>query len=64
MLEQRLGGGFQSGAYLVRDQAETPAALKWSTDLDWAGVVQQAHRCWLRLTHGWPTPVWLAVGCI
>lgn len=61
-LVRRLGGGHQSGAWLV-GSADLQAVLKWSPDEQWAAQVMRAERS-VRVarSHGYPTPRWLATG--
>ncbi|WP_328325088.1 aminoglycoside phosphotransferase family protein [Kribbella sp. NBC_00382] len=62
-LVQRLAGGNQSGAYLVRAPDHRQAVLKWSERTAWAGqVLRAAPRIPLIRERGYPTPAWLAVG--
>jgi aminoglycoside phosphotransferase (APT) family kinase protein len=60
---RRLAGGFQSGAYELRDADGGRAVLKWTTDTTWARQVLRAAPVVERVrTAGWPTAKWLAVG--
>ena len=61
-LQSRFDSGMQSGAWLVVDDDDRPAVLKWSRNgsepdlLRLAGVVERIRGA------GYPTPDWLAVG--
>jgi Ser/Thr protein kinase RdoA (MazF antagonist) len=60
---RRLAGGIQAGAYELRDPADRPAVLKWSTRRDWAEQMLRAVPAVRRVRErGWPTPAWLAAG--
>lgn len=62
-LVRPLLGGFQSGAWLIEDDARRTAVLKWTRDRTWAGQVQRASRAVARIRRcGYPTPAWLVVG--
>ena len=58
VVESRLSGGMQGGAWRVRGPADTVAVLKWITveAADAAAVVEHARAC------GYPTPAWLDHG--
>jgi hypothetical protein len=58
VVESRMSGGMQGGAWLVRDGRGATAVLKWvEVDPDEAcAVVEHARRC------GYPTPRWLDHG--
>lgn len=58
-----LVGGVQSGAWLIQDEAQNVAVLKWTPERSWAGQVQRADQAVAAARrHGYPTPAWLAVG--
>ena len=62
-LVRPLLGGFQSGAWLIQDDARRTGVLKWTCDRTWARQVQRASRAVARIRQrGYPTPAWLAVG--
>lgn len=63
-LVDRLPGGKQSGAYLLKTADEQSAILKVSPiSSTWASQVHRAAQVISRLsTTDWPTPRWLAVG--
>ena len=61
-LHSRCDSGVQSGAWLVVDEQQRPAVLKWSrdgseSDLRKLAVVVERMR-----GRGYPTPAWLAIG--
>lgn len=59
---RKLPGGFQSGAYLVRDGAGD-AVLKWTTQKWWAARVLGAAPLVAAVREsGWPTPAWRLAG--
>jgi aminoglycoside phosphotransferase (APT) family kinase protein len=58
-----LQGGFQSGAWLVRDDAGRQAVFKSTPDRAWGEQIQRASRAVAVVRRrGYPTPAWLAVG--
>ena len=62
-LVRPLAGGHQSGAWLIQDDAQHQAVLKWTRDRPWADQIQRASRAVAQIRqHGYPTPAWLAVG--
>jgi aminoglycoside phosphotransferase (APT) family kinase protein len=62
-LERPLKGGFQAGAWLIRDPDDGPAVLKWSPDPALGPRNERAAEAAHRATAaGYPTPAWLAVG--
>ena len=62
-LVRPLQGGFQSGAWLIRDDAGRHAVLKWTPDRRWAEQIQRASRAVAVVRRrGYPTPAWLAAG--
>jgi aminoglycoside phosphotransferase (APT) family kinase protein len=65
VLDHRLKGGMQNGAYALRDGAapELTAVLKWSADSGRAGLIQRAQPVVAAArAAGWPTPAWLMAG--
>ena len=59
----RLTGGYQSGAYLLRDRDGARAVLKFTDDPAWAPtVLAAAPVVAMARASGWPTPAWLLVG--
>jgi hypothetical protein len=63
ILVRRLGGGFQSGAWLLESSDRTPAVLKFTTSPGWVGQVIRAGRAvGSARAAGYPTPEWLASG--
>jgi len=61
-LHQKLPGGYQAGAWLIRDR-HGPAVLKWWDQPHWAErVLAAASVIELVRERGYPTPQWLAVG--
>ena len=62
-LVRPLQGGFQSGAWLIRDEARGQAVLQWTPNRTWAEQIQRASRAVAVVRRcGYPTPAWLAVG--
>ena len=62
-LVRPLQGGFQSGAWLIHDEARGQAVLKWTPDRTWAEQIQRASRAVAVVRRcGYPTPAWLAAG--
>lgn len=62
-LVRPLQGGFQSGAWLIHDDAGPQAVLKWTPDPTWAEQIQRASRAVAVVRRrGYPTPEWLAAG--
>lgn len=62
-LVRPLDGGFQSGAWLIQDDAGRRTVLKWTPDRSWAEQIQRASRAVAVVRRrGYPTPEWLAVG--
>lgn len=62
-LVRPLPGGFQSGAWLIRDGAGRQAVLKWTPLPTWAQQIQRASRAVAVVRRrGYPTPAWLAAG--
>lgn len=62
-LVRPLQGGFQSGAWLIQDDAGRQAVLKWTPSRTWAEQIQRASRAVAVVRRrGYPTPAWLAVG--
>ncbi|MEY9862740.1 aminoglycoside phosphotransferase (APT) family kinase protein [Catenulispora sp. GAS73] len=65
VLDHRLKGGFQNGAYALRAGAapELTAVLKWTADANRAGLIQRAQPVVVAArAAGWPTPAWLMAG--
>ena len=62
-LVSRLSGGYQSGAYLLRDRDGARAVLKFTDDPAWAPtVLAAAPVVAMARASGWPTPAWLLAG--
>ncbi|MFD5067360.1 phosphotransferase family protein [Streptomyces sp. NPDC058369] len=62
-LLRRFDDGVQSGAWLLTDDSDRRAVLKWSPDLAWAGRIERAAEGVAKVrAAGYPTPAWRAVG--
>lgn len=63
VLDRRLDGGFQNGAYALRAPDGGLAVLKWTAQRAWACQVQRAQPVVAAArAAGWPTPAWLLTG--
>src|SRR5687767_11745526 len=60
-VDHLLPGGWQEGAWLLRNGAGEHAVLKVHL-IEQERVVAAKSRIQLARSHGWPTPAWLATG--